>query len=113
MVLNMKWKGLIYLKIEKIKRGCLNPEVQKIAKGFLGREITTRELRLYPYIDYCIKNDKPEQINEEKVEILKRLSQEEHVVSMQSIIMCTREFYDYMQDVLAESYVETWWEKGR
>ena len=32
---------------------------------------------------------------------------------MQSIIMCTREFYDYMQDVLAESYVETWWEKGR
>lgn len=47
----------------KKKRGCLNPEVQKIAKGFLGREITTRELRLYPYIDYCIKNDKPEQIN--------------------------------------------------
>ena len=53
----------------KKKRGCLNPEVQKIAKGFLGREITTRELRLYPYIDYCIKNDKPEQINEEKDEI--------------------------------------------
>lgn len=112
MVLNMKQKGQIYLETKK-KRGCLNPEVQKIAKGFLGREITTRELRLYPYIDYCIKNDKPEQINEEKVEILKRLSQEEHVVSMQSIIMCTREFYDYMQDVLAESYVETWWEKGR
>ena len=75
MVLNMKWKGLIYLKIEKIKRGCLNSKVQKIAKGFLGREITTRELRLYPYIDYCIKNGgfyKPEQINEDEVEILKR-----------------------------------------
>lgn len=76
MVLNMKWKGLIYLKIEKIKRGCLNSKVQKIAKGFLGREITTRELRLYPYIDYCIKNGgfyKPEQINEDEVEILKKI----------------------------------------
>lgn len=116
MVLNMKWKGLIYLKIEKIKRGCLNAEKQKIAKGFLGREITTRELRLYPYIDYCIKNGgfyKPEQINEDEVEILKRLSQEDHVISTQSIIICTREFYNYMQDVLAESYVETWWERER
>ena len=75
----------------KKKRGCLNPEVQRIAKGFLGREITTRERRLYPYIYYCIKNDKPEQINEEKVEILKRLSQEEHVCLLYTSFFYFRE----------------------
>ena len=37
-------------------RGFLNEKIQLEAKEVLGREITQTELRLYPYIDYVIKN---------------------------------------------------------
>ena len=36
-------------------RGQLTEEIQAIAKAFLGREITTVELRLYAYLDYLMK----------------------------------------------------------
>ena len=38
-------------------RGILTDNIQKKAKEFLKREITVKELRLYPYIDYSIKNN--------------------------------------------------------
>lgn len=34
-------------------RGMLTDDIQHIAKKFLQREISIKELRLYPYIDYC------------------------------------------------------------
>ena len=37
-------------------RGGLTDKIQELAKEYLGREITQKELRLYPFIDYCIKN---------------------------------------------------------
>ncbi len=45
-------KGLEVLNM----RGMLTEDVQHMAKKFLRREISVEELRLYPYIDYCIKN---------------------------------------------------------
>ena len=48
----------------------LTDKIQKIAKQYLGREITTTKLRLYPYIDYCVKNggiiDRRKMNNEEQ-----------------------------------------------
>lgn len=37
-------------------RGMLTDKIQEKAVLFLNREITQKELRLYPYIDYSIKN---------------------------------------------------------
>lgn len=37
-------------------RGILTTEIQNKANSFLKREISQKELRLYPYIDYSIKN---------------------------------------------------------
>ena len=47
-----------------------------------------------------------------------RMYNKEDVVRLQCISyyrgpVSYTHLYDYMQDVLAESYVETWWEKGR
>lgn len=44
-------------------RGKLNDKIQEIAKGFLGREISTAELRLYPYLDYQMKNTQKIDLN--------------------------------------------------
>lgn len=92
----------------KKQRGMLTDEVQSIAKSFLGREIDIRELRLYPYLDYCLKNNSEwnlEQVKDVEVEKLNILQTEKHVMYGISYFRCTREFYDYLQNVLALSYV--------
>lgn len=98
-------KGLEVLN----RRGMLTEAVQHMAKKFLRREISVEELRLYPYIDYCIKNGQGwsyEKINPEEVKILNKLDREEHIIYSPEKIMVSKPFYDYMQDVLAISYVQ-------
>lgn len=91
-------------------RGMLTEDVQHMAKKFLRRGISVEELRLYPYIDYCIKNGGQgwsyEKINPEEVKILNKLDREEHIIYSPEKIMVSKPFYDYMQDVLAISYVQ-------
>lgn len=89
-------------------RGQLTEEIQKLAKDFLGREITVRELRLYPYLDYVMKNEqkiKPIHINQEERDILKNLRDEGHIEGGASGLSMTKEFYDYINQVLWFSYV--------
>ena len=91
-------------------RGCLTEQIQEVSKKFLGREITTNELRLYPYIDYVLKNGG--RIDRSKLSI-----PEQDIIDMWkeegnfnwgygAIISVTKEFYDYMQEILWLSYVE-------
>lgn len=87
-------------------RGMLTNKAKEIAKEFLGREIEVKELRLYPYIDYCLKNQfQLNRVSKEEIVILDTLSEGGHLVYGVSYIRCTREFYDYIQDMLAETYV--------
>jgi hypothetical protein len=89
-------------------RGALTPEIQSLAKNFLGREITVRELRLYPYLDYVMKNDqkiKIEHINQEERDILRVLKEEKHIEGGAGGLSMTKEFYDYMNQVLWLGYV--------
>lgn len=90
------------------ERGRLSKKAQEIAKNFLGEEITTRELRLYPYIDFCLKNCgiiQREKINSEEVAILEKRQAEGHLKKSGKYITVTRAFYDFIQDILAETYV--------
>ena len=90
-------------------RGVLTEEIQNEAKKFLNREIDTTELRLYPYIDFCIKNggyyDRSKILSEER-HILSKLKDEGHL-EMNGCFYVTLEFYNYMNRVLWLSYVET------
>lgn len=90
-------------------RGILTTEIQNKANSFLKREISQKELRLYPYIDYSIKNGcqgwSYSKIDEE-IKILNRLYDERHIIYSPEKIIVTRNFYDFIQDILAISYVE-------
>lgn len=89
-------------------RGMLNQEIEEMAKQFLGREITTTELRLYPYLDYLMKNEQridPNRINQEERNVLAILRQEGHIEGGASGLSMTKEFYDYINQVLWIGYV--------
>ena len=91
-------------------RGMLTNKIQEKAVAFLGREITQKELRLYPYIDYSIKNDcygwSYDKMDEKEIVILNKLYDEKHIIYSPERIIITREFYNYIQDVLAIGYVD-------
>ena len=91
-------------------RCVLTDKIQTKAKIFLQREISQKELRLYPYIDYTIKNAcqgwSYSKMDEEEIKILNKLYDEGHISYSPEKIIVTRKFYDFMQDVLATSYID-------
>lgn len=91
-------------------RGMLTDKIQEKAMKFLKREISQKELRLYPYIDYCLKNAcqgwSYGKMDSKEMEILNKLYDEKHIIYSPEKIIVSREFYDYIQDVLAIGYVE-------
>ena len=89
-------------------RGQMTEQIQDIAKGFLGREITTGELRLYPYLDHVMKNNQiiePVRCNGDDRKVLAVLRSEGHIEGGASGLAVTKEFYDYINHVLWHSYV--------
>lgn len=89
-------------------RGQLTEGIQNLAKDFLGRGITVRELRLYPYLDYVMKNNQkiePNCIGQDEREVLSILRKEGHIEGGASGLSMTKEFYDYINQVLWLGYV--------
>ena len=91
------------------QRGILTEVIQEKARAFLEREITVKELRLYPYLDYCWKNGgrlDASKIDLDELSIIDNLCNTGllDIVNVDRITP-TRELYDYVQDVLAEAYV--------
>lgn len=91
-------------------RGMLCESVIDKSKEFLRREISKRELRLYPYLDYVWKNGGKfdlSKINDEEMDIINVIINEGHmmIVEFNGKIYPTRDFYDYVQSVLADTYV--------
>ena len=90
-------------------RGALTKEIQKEAREFLGEELLITELRLLPYIDYCIKNGGEfsyGKINGEEQVILECWAERGYIEIGHRNVACTREFYDFIQRVLWLGYVE-------
>ena len=89
------------------KRGQLTDEIQEVAKAFLGREITQKELRLYPYIHYQATNDRkidPAKIDQTEREILRLWKDAGHFEGGMSGINMTKEFFDFINDMLWMAY---------
>ena len=91
-------------------RGKLTEALKKKGEAFLGREFTQKELRLYPYIDYCIKNNCQgwsfSKMNATELDIIDQLEEDGCLVYSAEKVVVSRAFYNFMQDMLAESYVE-------
>lgn len=95
-------------------RGSLTIESQKIAKEFLGKELQTFELRLFPYIDYCLKYDSKihcDKVNDEEISFIYELEKNGHLNIIECFpaymkFKCTKNFYDFLQEILWETYIE-------
>lgn len=89
-------------------RGAITDKIQEIAKKFLSREITTTELRFYPYIQYVMMNEQKldiSKINQEERKILSVLKTEGHIEGGAGGMGITKEFWDYLSEILWEGYV--------
>lgn len=91
-------------------RGQLTQRVQDVAKGLLGREITVRELRLIPYVQYLM-------VNEQKLDIAKISQEEREILSSWrkngylyggagERIKITREFWNILCEIIWLAYVD-------
>lgn len=90
-------------------RGMLTDEVNKIAEDMINRKITKTELRLFPYIQYVMVNEQkidPNKINGDERKILQKWREEEFIEGGASGLSITKEFWDFMCEILFESYVK-------
>ena len=93
---------------EKKGRGVLSKKTNKIAKKMIGREISRKELRLIPYIQYVMVNEqkiKIEHIDPEERIILRKWKEEGFIEGGASGLSITKDFWDFMCEILFEAYV--------
>ncbi len=90
-------------------RGMMTVEVKEISTKFLGREITVRELRLLPYVQDCLMNNRQlsrEHLNAEEGIILAAWIAKGYITGSILSPELTKEFYDFMCEVLYYSYIK-------
>ena len=94
---------------ERIMRGMLTKEINKIAVKMIGRKINQKELRLIPYIQYIMMNNQKleiNKINSEERDILKKWKEENFIEGGASGLSITKDFWNFMCEILFESYVK-------
>jgi len=91
----------------KAGRGGLTLEIQKVAKERLGREISLQELRLMPYVDSVMKNNRKidrSKVNQEEEDILE-VWEGKGWIQEADRLMRSRDFYNAIQEILWFGYV--------
>ena len=89
-------------------RGMISKEVQEISKRMIGREINQEELRLLPYIQYVLMNEQyfdMRKLNAPEHDILSLWESEGFYFPSPTKIAVTKKFWDFMSEVLFQSYV--------
>ena len=95
-------------------RGVLTEEVQRIANTHIGRDIDKTELRLIPYVQYVMTNDQKldiRKINQDERKILRKWKDAKLVEGGAVGLSITKEFWDFMCEILFQSYVKQEGEK--
>lgn len=90
------------------KRGELTPAIKKQMQEFFERDVTQRELRLLPYIQYTMMNTRkldPRHINGEEREVLQKWREAGHIEGGASGLAITRDFWNFMNVILFQAYV--------
>ncbi len=91
------------------KRGEFTERIKEKGKELLGREITLREFRLMPYIQYVMVNEQRLDINKvsgEEREVLRIWKDEGHVEGGASGLAITKEFWDIINELIFLGYVD-------
>lgn len=89
-------------------RGAITDKIQEIAKKFLERKITRVELRFIPYIQYVMANEQKldiQKVSSKEREILKKWKEADLVEGGASGLSITKEFWNFMCEILWEGYV--------
>ena len=90
-------------------RGCLTDEIRN------KYGITLKELRLLPYFQYLLMNEEhvdPRKIDYEELAILQEWRDEGKITySVSEPCTCTKEFWNWMNEILWESYVPKYQEE--
>jgi len=90
------------------RRGEFTDQAKAKMEKFLGRETSESELRLYPYLQYQMMNEQeidPAKVNGEDRKILKRLRADGHIEGGASGLAMTKEFWDFINNILFDTYV--------
>jgi len=89
-------------------RGVLTDEIKKKSKDMVGYEISQRELRLLPYIQYVMTNEQridPNRINQEEREILSKWRKKGFIEGGASGLSITKKFWDFVCEAVFLGYV--------
>jgi len=90
-------------------RGAVTPEIKQLAKQLLGIEdLTTRELRLMPYIQYTMMNEQRleiQRINPEERKILSKWRANGWIEDDASEMSISKQFWDAINQILWLAYV--------
>jgi hypothetical protein len=96
-------------KLAEQKRGQLTDRIKEKSKELLGYEISQRELRMLPYIQYVMTNEQridPNRINSEEREILSKWRKDGHIEGGASDLKITKEFWNIICELIFLGYVD-------
>ena len=90
------------------KRGVLTPRIKQKSKDLLGYEINQTELRLMPYLVFCLTNSKnidPSKIKNDEKEILSFWRKKKLIEGGASDLAVDKKFWDAMNEIIFLGYV--------
>lgn len=90
-------------------RGKLTQRIKDKSKELLGYEISLRELRLMPYVQYVMVNEQrldPNKISGEERDILKKWREAGHIEGGAGGMAITPEFWRIICEIIMLGYVD-------
>ena len=91
-----------------MSRGAISEELQVLAKNFLGKELSIKELRLLPYIHYCLVNQQgidPAKINSEERKIIIEWKKKGYLEGGMKGLRISKDFLNFINECLKISYI--------
>ena len=89
------------------QRGILTEEIKALSKELIGYEMCVKELRLMPYIQFCLMNSESiniNKVNSEERTILMKLIKAGHIKSPSSCLMVSSTYYDIICKIMKVAY---------
>ena len=89
-------------------RGMLTDEIKQKSQELLGYEITQKELRLMPYVMYCVLNDvnlNRKNVDRVEMDILTNWKDKWFIKSPFTGLKVSKDFYDKANELLWIGYV--------
>ena len=92
-----------------MKRGMITDEIKQKSIELLGYEVSQQELRLIPYVMFCLLNNANVDIgkvNNAEREILMQWKEKGFIDSPSSDLVMSKEFYDAANQLIFIGYVK-------